>query len=125
MTPSRETDSLYGAEFIVHTVEFAVPVDDECGAEAVQAQAEEIVEGRDWYLLYNGENKEAWIDEKGDHHGYLGSQSGSYGQEMMKIGFAHLDADAVPGNAGYLKGLEADTQAAGKGLWTTCPGFGA
>lgn len=123
VTPFEKTDTLYGKKFIVHVGDILTPKKGECGYEEALALAEGTLLGNIWILQYDADtNGTTWIDSRGDHYGYLDSNRLPYGQIMSEKGMA-VNNSAVKDNRSHLN-QQAQAQADGTGLWSTCPGFG-
>ena len=121
VTPTRDSDELYGTEFTVHINDIVAPASTECGYEETLTFAQELVPEWGWSLQYGTVTDDIWIDENGEHYGFLSSNRLTYGQNLVRAGLAHLPKDD---ESSYMDNLQREAQAAGVGHWTTCPGFG-
>lgn len=122
VTPVAVSDKLYGTNFTVHIDEIVTPSKGECGYDQAFALAKSTLPGHVWFLKYDHVTDGVYIDGNGDHHGELDSRGTPYDLTMIGDGMAHLPkGDASP----TLTGPEQDAKTAGRGLWTSCDGFGA
>jgi len=122
VTPTEEDDELFGEELVVHVNDIVAPEEGECGFEEAMALSATTIIDAHWFLDYSSVTDGIYIDDQGDHHGFLNSRSTPYGQTMVAAGMAYVPAGAEDS---YLASHESDSKAAGTGLWTTCPDFGA
>jgi hypothetical protein len=122
VTPFKDTDELFGEEFTVHINDFLTPAEGECGYDEALALADATVVDGVWFLMYTAAHDGVWIDDEGDHYGYLDSRGLSYGQTMVSAGMAYVPTDV---ENSPLVNVQNDARDAGTGLWASCPGFGA
>ncbi|WP_311245322.1 MULTISPECIES: hypothetical protein [unclassified Microbacterium] len=122
VTPSEESDELFGEEFTVHLSDIEGPAEGECGFDEAVAHAEENLFGGPRKIMYESEPAGGeWIDAAGDHYGFLGGAGLPYAQRMIVDGMA-LTTDAWSGS---YEGNQSTAQANNTGLWAQCPDFGA
>lgn len=122
VTPRREDDDLFGEELTVHLNDIVAPVKGECGYDQALELATKLVVDGIWYLDYSSVDDGIYVDDKGEHHGWLNSRAATYGRQMVRAGMATAPAGD---ELSYLVRDQADTSSAGTGLWATCPDFGA
>ena len=89
VTPTRDSDELYGTEFTVHINDIVAPASTECGYEETLTFAQELVPEWGWSLQYGTVTDDIWIDENGEHYGFLSSNRLTYGQNLVRAGLAH------------------------------------
>lgn len=122
VTPLKDTDSLYGAEFTVHLTDLIAPVKGECGYAEALAYAEDTAVGNVYFLRYSPDDKGAWIDAAGDHYGSFGNRGEGYASGVVRDGFALDGPDGTTTDG--LASTEFDAKNSQVGLWVTCPEFG-
>jgi hypothetical protein len=125
VTPVDNDDSLYGTNFTVQLNDVTTVSKGECGYEETLARATHTLTEQPWSLDYDSVEDDVWIDAAGKHHGYFNSIGALYGQIMAHDGFAYLTATQADGYLGSRQEEVQKAQDAGRGLWASCPGFGA
>lgn len=122
VTPTEEDDEFFGEELVVHINDIAAPVEGECGFDEAIALSNAAIVDAHWFLDYSSVEDGIYIDDQGEHHGFLNSRGATYGQTMVTAGMAYVPSDVEDS---YLASYESDPKAASAGLWATCSDFGA
>lgn len=130
VTPSEESDQLFGKDFTVRVLSVTAPEKGECGFEKSKTFAEE------WFSPANGEPDAGGvfslgypdesssvppINEEGEHRGHMSNSGGSY---TVSIREGYTVPNDENGEAVSYQGGADDAKKGKKGVYAECPDFG-
>lgn len=134
VTPVEESDPRFGQEITMDLVNTKAPSEGECGFEESKehltkqfksnfGKGEITDASREFAMDYTTADDSVPTSEDGHQIANIQWRSGDVRYEMLNTGMATY----VDGGSGSNHNLQAGAEqakAAGKGLWSTCPGFG-